>query len=371
MHLRNPSPDLAEYSRRDSFRPDLRIQRRLATPNVRLRGLDKRRAFEDAPEHVEGNVDGDSDVGGNEVADGPVAAREDGESVEEDDDDEVGERRVRRVWLPWAAEDHAVPVDALCDQRLAELDVGDQDADPGEEVGDGGQVLEPVEDVVCAGGDTHVGEQRDGGRDCDTPVWNAALGASEQELGCLLVLSQGEQVTGSGVEESVGGGGGGCQNDGVDDGGKDGDTSTVDGNDPGGVGGASTTVKKVRSVGGDTDTNGEGAEDVEEEDTPEDTADGLGDVLSWVLGFTGSDGDHLDTSVGESGVDQSREETEEAASVAYANILLHGTRVLPVAESKAVMAWCTTEVDNESKNEQTDNGDDLDTGKDEFGFTID
>ena len=31
------------------------------------------------------------------------------------------------------------------------------------------------------------------------------------------------------------------------------------------------------------DTDGQGAKDVEEEDTPEDAADGLGDVDAWVF----------------------------------------------------------------------------------------
>lgn len=38
-------------------------------------------------------------------------------------------------------------------------------------------------------------------------------------------------------------------------------------------------------VGADAYTDDEGAENVEEEDTPEDTPDGLGNVLPWVLGL--------------------------------------------------------------------------------------
>jgi len=38
-----------------------------------------------------------------------------------------------------------------------ELDVGDADGAPGEEAGDGGEVLEPFKDDVGAGGGGHVG----------------------------------------------------------------------------------------------------------------------------------------------------------------------------------------------------------------------
>jgi len=59
----------------------------------------------------------------------------------------------------------------------------------------------------------------------------------------------------------------------------------------------------MRIIRGNENTNGERAENVEEQDTPEDSADGLWDVLAWVFSFTSSDGDKLDTTVRESSVD--------------------------------------------------------------------
>ena len=44
-----------------------------------------------------------------------------------------------------------------------EADVGDRDRHPGEEGGDGGEVLEPGEDGGGTGGGGHVGEESDGG----------------------------------------------------------------------------------------------------------------------------------------------------------------------------------------------------------------
>jgi hypothetical protein len=45
--------------------------------------------------------------------------------------------------------------------------------------------------------------------------------------------------------------------------------------------------------------------------------------------------------------------------------------VLPETETKTVVLWSTTEINNESHDQKTNNCDDLDTGKDKLGFTID
>lgn len=57
-------------------------------------------------------------------------------------------------------------------------------------------------------------------------------GASEKESGGLSVLRERVQISRSGVEESVGGGCGGRENDGVDDRGQDWHPRTVDCDDP-------------------------------------------------------------------------------------------------------------------------------------------
>lgn len=54
-----------------------------------------------------------------------------------------------------------------------EADVGDQDADPVEERGDCGQVLEPDEDLGRAGGGSHEGQEGDGCSDADGIDWHA------------------------------------------------------------------------------------------------------------------------------------------------------------------------------------------------------
>lgn len=45
--------------------------------------------------------------------------------------------------------------------------------------------------------------------------------------------------------------------------------------------------------------------------------------------------------------------------------------MLPETETKTIVFWSTTKIDNEGHDEKTNNCNDLDTGKDEFSFTID
>jgi len=45
--------------------------------------------------------------------------------------------------------------------------------------------------------------------------------------------------------------------------------------------------------------------------------------------------------------------------------------MFPEAESQTVVCWSTAKIDDESREQQANNRDYLDTGKDEFGLTID
>ena len=186
----------------------------------------------------------------------------------------------------------------------------------------------------------------------------------------MAELGDAEEVAGARVEVCVSGGGGGGENDSVDDVREDGDAGVLAGDDPGGFLGAREVVRGQGLVAGaDADADDEGAEDVEEEDAPEDAADGLGDVLAGVGSFTGGDGDHFGAAVGEGGVDEGGPETGEAAGVAGADVLFHRA-FFPVAESAAVVVWGTAEPDNYTAEEETKDCYDLDGCEAELGFTV-
>ena len=67
--------------------------------------------------------------------------------------------------------------------------------------------------------------------------------------------------------------------------------------DPRRAGGASTRVQEARVGGWNGHTNRPGSENVEEENAPEDTLHGLGNVPAWILRLASSDSHHLDTAV--------------------------------------------------------------------------
>lgn len=254
--------------------------------------------------------------------------------------------------------------------RAIEADVCKANTGPGEALRDGGEILEPGEDKVGAGAQTHEGEEGDGGGNGDAVVGNTRLGALEEEARGLAELGNTEEVTGAGVQEGITGRGGGGQDDGVDDVREHGDTRVLAGDDPGRLARTGEAVVGERGVAGtDAHTDDEGAENVEEEDTPEHTADGLGDVLARVGGLTSSDGDHLGTTVGESGVDKGGPQTGEATSISLADVLFHGA-FLPVTESTAVMVRSTAEPDDYTAEQQTEDGDNFYRRKAEFGLSV-
>lgn len=112
------------------------IQRCLASENVRLGRLDEARPLEDFPEHIQYQIDWDSNVRGYEVVDGE--GFEDVETVEKGDDGEEEEGEIRGKGLEGRLKNKSVAVDALSFQSLVELDVCNRDTHPGKEAGDGG-----------------------------------------------------------------------------------------------------------------------------------------------------------------------------------------------------------------------------------------
>ena len=190
----------------------------------------------------------------------------------------------------------------------------------------------------------------------------------------LLVLSQGEQHSRASVQEGICRRSGRGQNNRVDDGWQGGDSGTVDGDNPWGLGGTSGSVcncgQQTSIIIRDKHANGERAEYVEEEDTPEHTSDSLGDVAAGVLSLTGSDCNHLNSTIRESSVHKSRPEAQEATGISSRDIRLHCSGVLPVSEAKTVVGWATTEIKDKGKEQKTHDRNDLDRGKDELGFSV-
>lgn len=131
------------------------VQGPLAGEQIHLGRVAQAGALEHFPKEVERDVNGNADVGGDEFI--AVPWLEDVEAVEDDDDEEEEEGTIGRPGLEGRSENKRATIDALRPERSVELDIRDTDADPGEEVGDCGQVLEPSEHLGRSRGATEVG----------------------------------------------------------------------------------------------------------------------------------------------------------------------------------------------------------------------
>ena len=118
------------------------IKRRLAGVNVGFGRINHFGAFEHFPEDQQGEIDGDSDVGRDEVVARPRL--EDVETVKKDDDDEEKQSAICHVWLEMRLEYQGISIHSLGLESLMELDVRDTNADPCEQIGDCGQILKPL-----------------------------------------------------------------------------------------------------------------------------------------------------------------------------------------------------------------------------------
>jgi len=175
----------------------------LARPDVGLGGANKLWSFPDFPEKVQDKEDWNIDVGDNEALHIKFA-NEHIEAVEDNDYAEVDKSEPSSVWLIWRLEDEGVSIDILSNESFSEAEVGNANANPCEKLGDGSEILEPGKDSLGTATNDHVGEERDSSSDGYTVNGDTLLSAFEEDFWGLTVLGNTEEITGAGVQESVG-----------------------------------------------------------------------------------------------------------------------------------------------------------------------
>jgi hypothetical protein len=282
--------DLERLRRRVSFWGHTRGQREDVLGERKDLTLSRSCPAKALPDGIENENSRHSDVGSDEVLNIPVVSDEDLEAVEEGNEHEEDERNPGGVGLPGRLVWERVPVDALSLHTVVEPKVGEEDDDPGDDSSDRRDVVEPVEDLIGAvASEGHVSQgAEDNGSDRDGVDGESSLGADSEEGGSLAFESEGVEDSGRSVDVRVSGRPDGNQKNGVDYGGKSLDTSSVDGDDEGRLRDGRTVrrVEEVFVVVGNEESHDENGGDVENQDPPERSPDGLGDVLSGVLGLT-------------------------------------------------------------------------------------
>ncbi len=123
-----------------------------------LRWWDPTGTLEYFPKDEEEEVNRDANVSSDEIVYHPWLKNI--KTIKDDDYREKGKRENCGVGLKWRFEDEGVAVYALRFEREIKVDIRDAYADPGEEIGNRSQVLEPLEDCSRSRGAAEVGKKR-------------------------------------------------------------------------------------------------------------------------------------------------------------------------------------------------------------------
>lgn len=125
---------------------------------IYLRGWNPTGALEKFPKYEEREVNRDANVRGDEIVYNPWLKNM--EAIKDDDYREKGKRENCGIGLKWRFEDEGVAVYALRFEREIEVNIRDAYANPSEEIGNGSQVLEPLEDCSRSRGAAEIGKKR-------------------------------------------------------------------------------------------------------------------------------------------------------------------------------------------------------------------
>ena len=159
--LRNEKPNPLPNIPRPPLRPlrIRRIQRRLPRHNIRLLTPNPPRPLENPPKQIQPRINRNPHIRRHKPARiKPLGITgESVEAVKKSDDTKIDEGEPGGVGLEGGFKDEAVAGDVLGAEGGVEADVGDADADPGEELGYGDDVLEPGEYFGGAFAAGHVG----------------------------------------------------------------------------------------------------------------------------------------------------------------------------------------------------------------------
>lgn len=352
----------------------------LAGPQISLLGLNTLALGDELVSEDQNQIQGNTQVSGDEVLVVEVApflvVREDVVVLGENDQNAETQGDVGADDAEGGDVGQVGVGDVLGATGAHEVDVGDQDRDPGQETEDSDQVDEVLEDGLRVVGNVHVGDQSDGRTNGQSIDWDTATVGTGEDLGGLALASETVDSTGGDVQIRVGGREDEQQNASIQDVRQIGDSRVLNGNDKrrgssgaAGLGELGVVVGQLRVIEWHQGTNQKDREHVEDQDTPESQLDRTGDGATRVLRLTDCDTDQFGTQVGEGGGDHSRPERQEAASIALQDIMVEGTGALPVAETLAIVVGTTTQHEDEGEQDNSKNDDDLERGQPELEFT--
>lgn len=215
--------------------------------------------------------------------------------------------------------------------------------------------------ALLSRGGNETDQTKDGLKD-NTEQWSTLLVNVVEELRSHAGGSQSGQSSGRTENGGVTDGQDSNHDDNVHDRGQATDTGVLDGNDEWRVTSSTVTHTQLGVVVRNKETNQKQGDKVEQGDSPEDLLDGLWHGLSWVDGLGSGQTDQFSTSESESGGDEDGTKTLEA--------VVEGTGVVPVLGTNVATLRATTTDQDDTQDDETDNGSDLDDGENELGLTV-
>lgn len=189
VRLCDPEPHTLSKISWDLLRPIFGVNGGLPGEKVNFTCAMPPGAMKDFPEEKAPKEDGNADIGNDEVINQPVSSGEHGKPVEDDDDGEKDEASPSSPWVADGLERKGISVDALSLERSGETDGSDTDNNPGEEIGNGNNIGEPVEYIVTSRGYGHECKEGYGGGDSDAVDWDTSFRTFKEKSGSLVDLS--------------------------------------------------------------------------------------------------------------------------------------------------------------------------------------
>lgn len=241
--------------------------------------------------------------------------------------------------------------------------MGKADGTPDEEVGQTRKSQEPGENGALVSCNTDVCQDAKGQLEEDTPDGAAFLVDVGQHLGHHTTLCHCLQSASRTIGARVGNTDDGDGDNGVEDMREDLDTGILNGQDEGRESGVRARgFCKTLVIEGQNETKNQQVDYIEEQDAPEHLFGSLRNSLAGVGRLGGSKTTQLSTCEGESSTGKHAGKAVEA--------VVESTRVAPVFSTNVTLASNTTTVVDDTEEDETSTGSDLDQGEDKFDFTI-
>ncbi|KAG7903017.1 hypothetical protein KL907_004150 [Ogataea polymorpha] len=269
-------------------------------------------------------------------------------------------------------EKHTVTIGDGDDNKEAGAQVCERHENPRDEAGNRADVGEPGEHLSGRVGAVEESEQSNGSCKGDRVDWHTVSGAAGKNGRHFSVAGHRVQASGGGEKLRVTARVCRSEDGGIDDVVEHLDTGVLDSDHVWRAGSSAGSrvdgVHEPRVVRANNHSYNDDSHDIEEGEPVDESLAGFWQVRSWGLSLGSTGGDELRAeNESKRTLDDSGPARKEFAGVSWNKVLNKGSWVFPVVETEhTVRCRCSAEEDDDSNNDKTNDGDDLDGGDPEL-----